>query len=225
MSQSDSFISEVTDEVRRDRMFALLRRYGWIGVVAVLAAVGGTGWVEWQKYRNHQGAEAFGDEMTTALEAEDPAAALQDLSGSKGQIAIARMAQAAVAADAGKTAEAVTALQSVASDSALPVSLRDLAALKAVIAAGDTMPADARKAALEPLAQVGRPFRLLAMEQQALALLAAGDKAGALTKAQDILMDANVSPDLRQRVNGLIVALGGTPPELQAMSAAQAAEN
>ena len=36
MSESDSFIQEVTEEVRRERLFRYLRRYGWIGVVAVV---------------------------------------------------------------------------------------------------------------------------------------------------------------------------------------------
>ena len=34
MSNPDSFIDEVTEEVRRDRLFAVFRKYGWIGVLA-----------------------------------------------------------------------------------------------------------------------------------------------------------------------------------------------
>ena len=30
MHDSDSFISEVSEEVRRDRLYAALRRYGWL---------------------------------------------------------------------------------------------------------------------------------------------------------------------------------------------------
>ncbi len=37
MSNNDSFIDEVNEEVRRDKLYALFRKYGWIGVVAVLA--------------------------------------------------------------------------------------------------------------------------------------------------------------------------------------------
>ena len=43
MSETDSFIDEVNEEVRRDRLYAALRRYGWIAIVAVLAIVGGNG--------------------------------------------------------------------------------------------------------------------------------------------------------------------------------------
>ena len=35
LSNHDSFIDEVTEEVRRDRLFAAFRKYGWIGVLLV----------------------------------------------------------------------------------------------------------------------------------------------------------------------------------------------
>ena len=45
MSDTDSFIDEVNEEVRRDRFYGLLRRYGWIAVVAVVGVVGVVGGV------------------------------------------------------------------------------------------------------------------------------------------------------------------------------------
>ena len=48
MSDTDSFIDEVNEEVRRDRMFNLFRRDGWIAVAAVLLLVGGAAWNEWR---------------------------------------------------------------------------------------------------------------------------------------------------------------------------------
>ena len=44
MSDVDSFIDEVSEEVRRERLYIALRRYGWIGVLAVLLLVGGASW-------------------------------------------------------------------------------------------------------------------------------------------------------------------------------------
>ena len=43
MSDSDSFIDEVTEEVRRDRLFGYFRRYGWIAAVVIVVVVGGAG--------------------------------------------------------------------------------------------------------------------------------------------------------------------------------------
>ena len=42
MSDTYSFIDEVTEEVRRDRLFGYFRRYGWIPAVIIVALVGGT---------------------------------------------------------------------------------------------------------------------------------------------------------------------------------------
>ena len=47
MSDTDSFIDEVNEEVRRDRFYFMLKRYGWIAVLAVILLVGGAAW-KWQ---------------------------------------------------------------------------------------------------------------------------------------------------------------------------------
>ena len=47
MHESDSFISEVSEEVRRDRLFATLRRYRWLIAAVVLLLVGGAAFNAW----------------------------------------------------------------------------------------------------------------------------------------------------------------------------------
>ena len=73
MSDTDSFIDEVTEEVRRDRLFGYFRRYGWIPAVIVFALVGGTAYNEWSKAQVAQVAQARGDALLDALELEDEA--------------------------------------------------------------------------------------------------------------------------------------------------------
>ena len=36
-NQNDRFIDEVTDELRRDRLFRAMRRYGWIAIALIVA--------------------------------------------------------------------------------------------------------------------------------------------------------------------------------------------
>ena len=36
-NQNDSFIDEVTEDLRRDRLFNAFRRYGWIAILLILA--------------------------------------------------------------------------------------------------------------------------------------------------------------------------------------------
>lgn len=211
MSETDSFIDEVTEEVRRDRLFALMRKYGWIGLVVVIGIVGGAAWTEWQKSREAAQAQAFGDSVLTALEAEDRAAALGALTATEGRAAVLGLLQAAEALQADDRAGALARLEAVGADATLPRSLRDLARIKAVIVGGDLMDPAARDAMLADLATPGAPYRLMALEQQALVHLAAGRKDEAIALARQILAESGVTPGLQQRASELIVALGADP--------------
>ena len=71
MSDSESFINEVTEEVRREKLFGYLRRYGWIGVAAVLLLVGGAAWNEYRNAQERDAAQAIGDALTTVLNGSD----------------------------------------------------------------------------------------------------------------------------------------------------------
>lgn len=212
MSETDSFIEEVTEEVRRDRLFALMRRYGWIGVVAILGIVGGAAWTEWTKAQERAKAEGFGDAMLASMGAEDPLAAVGTVAAEPGaQEAVRAMMEAGRMQMAGDAAGAVAALAPVANDPSLPKSLSDLAKLKSALIGAETMDAGARKALLEELAVPGAPYRPLAMEQQALAELSAGNTDAALALLKQILAEAGTTPGLQQRASELMVALGADP--------------
>jgi hypothetical protein len=74
VSNPDSFIDEVNEELKRDRLFAMMRKYGWIVVVAVIAVVGFAAWNEWSKSQAEARAQALGDAIVEALEDPDAAA-------------------------------------------------------------------------------------------------------------------------------------------------------
>lgn len=211
MDQTDSFIDEVTEEVRRDRLFAIFRKYGWIGVVAILALVGGSAYVEWQKSQARTEAETFGDAVLAAVQAENPTEAMAEVQAVGPQAGVAQMMRAAMAVQEGKLDLAQSELEAIAANATLPASLRDLARLKLVVIAGDAMDPAARQATLGDLSRPGAPYRLLALEQVALGKLAAGDKEGAIAQAREILAADGVTAGLQQRATELIVALGGDP--------------
>ena len=211
MSETDSFIEEVTEEVRRDRLFKLMRRYGWVGILAMLGIVGGAAYNEWQKARATASAQAFGDAVMAAMEAEDRRAALAAVAGTAPQNALRQFLLAAEAAEAGDAVGARDMLEALAADPALPESLRALARIKAAILAGPDMAPAERDATLAALAAPGAPFRLLALEQQALALLDAGRRDEAIVLSRQILNEAELTPGLRRRATELIVTLGGDP--------------
>ncbi|MGB8812148.1 MAG: hypothetical protein WCC57_03090 [Paracoccaceae bacterium] len=214
MSNPESFIDEVTEEVRRDRLFATFRKYGWIGILIVVLTVGGAAYSEWQKARKSAEAQAFGDALLTALEAETPEArkaALATVPASGDRDAILQLILASDPAE--DHVGALAALDKVAGDAALPNSYRDLAVLRRVILAGAEMPIADRRAALDPIAAPGRPFRPLALEQMAYLLVEAGDKPAAIAALQALSQDQEAPAGLRQRATQMIVALGGQAAE------------
>ncbi|OWJ80404.1 MULTISPECIES: tetratricopeptide repeat protein [Haematobacter] len=215
MSNPDHFFDEVNEEVRRERLKGAALRYGWVAALAVLLVVGGAGVWEWRKHQARESAEAFGDEMIAALQAEDATArhgTLEAIAAREtgGRRALAAMLAADAATAAGEPASAANTLAAVAGDSSLAPAWRELARLRQVIAAGDTMPEADRRAALDELSRPGAPYRALALEQVALLEIASGDRETAMTTLRALLQEPDVTPGLRRRASQLIVALGGT---------------
>lgn len=213
MSSQDSFINEVTEEVRRDKLFRLMRKYGWIAVALVVLVVGGAGTIEWQRAQARAEAEAAGDALLNALEEDAPTARAEVLAAiegdSGGRNAIVRLFQAAAEIEAGEDGRALATLEEIAVDAEAPSVYRDLAVLKSVMIS-DAAPEE-RIARLEPLTRPGNLFRLLAIEQRALAEVELGQTQTAIETLNGILADAEQTEGLRRRASWLIEALGGTP--------------
>ena len=215
MSSQDSFINEVTEEVRRDKLFRLMRRYGWIGVAFVVLVVGGAAVFEWQKVQARVAAEAAGDAILSALSEDAPEARAGILAAfdgdSAGRNAIVRLFKAAAEIEAGEDDRALATLEEIAADAEAPSVYRDLAVLKFVMISN--APPEERIARLEPLTRPGNLFRLLAIEQRALAEVELGQTQTAIETLNGILADAEQTEGLRRRASWLIVALGGTPED------------
>lgn len=211
MSNPESFIDEVTEEVRRDKLYAQLRKYGWIGVVAVLLMVGGAAANEWIKARDRAAAEATGDAILAAVELDNAEARLATLDAFAAEGDRAALIALIAAAVAEEPQEADRRLAALAADTSRPALYRDLAQLKRALLPG-ALDADARIEVLTPLSVPGGAFRVLAEEQIALAQIELGETEAALERLEALVSDTEASQALRRRVSQLIVALGGTAP-------------
>ena len=216
VSDSDSFIEEVTEEVRRDRLFGYMRRYGWIAVLAILLLVGGAAWNEWQKAQARDAAQALGDRIIAALALEDRNARAQAL----GEITVPNPSAQAVLdlLAASETAtespqDAARRLLAMAEREGTDPVYRQIATLKAVALPESGLDVATRRTLMDGLTRSGGLVRLLAEEQLGLIDLETGDKTAALERMMQIAADAEATAGLRRRVTQVIVALGGKPPE------------
>jgi hypothetical protein len=215
MSDTDSFINEVTEEVRRDKLYTALRKYGWIGVVVVAAIVGGAAYSEYSKSQVRAQAQAAGDSMLAALaldDSADRAAALAKVElENPSANAILSLMTAAEQSEAGETVAANETLQGVVNTADLPLIYRQIASFKALALSAGDLPAAERRTGYEAFSQPGNPLRLLAQEQLALIDIETGDAAAALVRFQAIIDDSETTSDLQQRALQVMVALGAEP--------------
>jgi len=209
VSDTDSFINEVTEEVRREKLYGYLRRYGWIGVACVLLLVGGAAFNEYRAAQARNAAQATGDALLAALSENDPSAraqALEAVPADGNAAAVTLLLRAATQQEAGAIDAARATLNTLAVDPDAPQMYRDLAAFKAAVLPSDDVAS--RKSTLEALSAPGMPFSLLAQEQLAYLALAEGDRDSAVAQLRRIEEDASVTRGLRERVQTLMVALG-----------------
>ncbi len=212
MSESESFIHEVSEEVRRDRLFAFFKKYLWVFVALVLLIVGGTVFNEYRKAQTQNAAIAVGEELAAAQEARDAAGfaalAQQDIPAA----VLAKMEQATALANDGQTGAAVDLLQGMATDGDVPPIYKDLALLKSLMIGGSTMEEREALDIIDRLSTPGAPFRLLAIEQRAVLHLQNGNAEAALADLAEIIADPEASEGLRNRAQELTIALGGELP-------------
>ncbi len=219
MTQNDSFIHEVTEEVRRDKLYGVLRKYGWMLGVLVVLIVGGAGVNEYLKARAQAVAEATGDAMLAAIALDDKAAQaaeLAKLAGSSGKATVlVKFQQAASLQQGGDIAAATGILAEIANSAEISALLKDMARLKSVMMQGPTLSAAERLAVLDPLAQPGQPLRMLALEQRALVHIESSNGTAALADLMTVFESAESSQGSQQRAGQLIVALGGKLPQAE----------
>ena len=208
MSDTDSFIDEVTEEVRRDRLFGYFRRYGWIAAVVILGLVGGTAYNEWSKSAAAQVAQARGDALLDALDMEDDAASIAVLS------AIATQEGGDVVASflaAGSDQnQAANLLGAITENTDQPEYIRDLARLK-LVTTPDSVSQEEAVLILTDLSAAGGLYRNAATEMLVAIELERGNVDVAVTLLQAHIQDAQATQEQIQRMGELIVALGAAP--------------
>lgn len=213
----DLIFREVDEDVRRERMEAVWKRYGGIAVgvaVLIVAIVAGSVW--WKDYqkseREDQGGQ-FEAAQVLLLEgrAAEAAAAFEKLAaeGNSGYQVLAAIQAAEARAEAGEAEAALSAYDRMIANDAGTDRQRDILRMKAALLALELHGGDAAIERLGSLADEEGTFRNAAREVKASALLANGDRDGAIAELKAIAGDANTTAAQRDRVSRFLLSLGG----------------
>lgn len=220
MSDADSFIQEVSEEVRRDRMFRLWRRFAPLVIGAIAAVVAGTAVLAWLDHSAEQEARRDGALLLRAGEGDDPAARADVLLSEAellgdGAALVARLRAAGDLAAAGRLDEAAEVYAQIAQADAVEPTLADFAVLKGALLMINQADYAGAARALSGFVADDAPFRPLALEGRAAAYLGLGDAAAARADLQAALSDPGATQALSDRVRALLATLPPADGEAQ----------
>lgn len=213
---SDAFLREVDEELRRDQIFGFWRRYGRLVALAIgLGLVAFAGFLYWQNYQAEQAGLA-GEKLTGAIEqlstdridAARPELEALAKSDRDGYRAAAQIALAAVTAQQGDIKGSASRFAAVAADPEIAQPLRDLALIRQTTLEFDQIPPDTVVNRMKPLAVKGNPWFGSAGELTGAAHLKAGrpSEAGPIFAA--LATDPAVPESIRSRSVQIASVLG-----------------
>jgi hypothetical protein len=217
-SADDSLIREVDEDLRRERLAQLWKRYGsWLisaAVALVLVVAGFEGWRSYQRSAREAAGRDFQQaeqrlEGDRAAAAEGFAAVARD--GTAGYALLARLREAEARAVLGDAAAARQIYGAIAAsaDDAIGRDLSTLLDVMTVLARPDSVIADpqALSARLEPLSHADGPWRFSAREMMAMLALEAGDPVKARELLDALRTDGSAPGDLRARADEMVQQL------------------
>lgn len=216
----ESLFREIDEEVRRDKIESVWKKYGsWILALClgVILAVGGLkGWQYWQKQQAEAGGAAYFSAVKLAEEGKTKEAeeAFATLKVSHAGYAIfGKFKLAAAMAKSGKTSQAVAAYDEISSSSSIQPTLKNLARIKAAYLLADTAPVKELQNRLKGFDNANSPWRSSARELIAAAAYRAGEYELADRKLNQILADLQSTAGAKQRARIFLSVLAPNLPK------------
>jgi hypothetical protein len=213
---SDTFLREVDENLRRDRMRDFAKKYGnWIGVAVVLFLAGSGGAIWWQQHQVQRSERQV--EEISAIYRDVGAGKIGDApkrldklgeSGSRAIRASALFTAAAVALQQNDPKLAIAKYREIAGDSGLPQSYRDAALIRQTALEFDQIKPDEVVSRMSPFAKPGDPWFGTAGEMTALAMIKQGKKQEAGRLFAAIAKDKSVPDAIRARAVQIAGSLG-----------------
>ena len=213
MSNNESFMQEVSEEVRKDRFYRILKKWGWVGIALIVALVGGASFNEWNKESKINSARNLGDRVLAAIASKDVIDLKEiEIKNVSQDIFIKNLMSAILFSD-DKLDASKKALEEIGGIPEITKTYKDLNAFKLglLLLKSGNLTGEERFGVFEALVEPGSPFRSLAKEQQALILIEQGKIELAIKTLVEIMDDSETTDTLRRRVTQLRISLGSDP--------------
>ncbi len=206
---------EVDEDLRRDNLEKLWKKYGFqiVGMAAavVLGVAGVQGWRAYDLDQRGKLSDRYGAALELSQGGETAAGldAMIDLSevSDDGYAGLAAFEEARLRVESGDTAGAIALWDRIAEGSGLGPGFKEAATLFSILHQIDSGDPAALRARLQPLATDSQPFRSTARELLAVIALGEGDTAAARALYTEISDDREASAGLRQRATQMLAAL------------------
>ena len=216
MANPESFLEEVAEEVRRERLFKFFKKNGWIIAFVVLVALCASIAYEWRKNSEISRAKSNGDLLTLALE-KSQKGNLEELLGllsdnspylrpSSDLMAVTKLYYAELLYNIDNdSSESMSALKEIFSNESISTTLRQLAKIKYLLLfSGDNK---VKQDLIDELSSPGNHYRFLAQEQKVQTYLASGMSDEANRQIDILLNDLEVSEQQKRRLMDLKLAI------------------
>ncbi len=204
MSLNDSFIKEVSEEVRRDKLFKYIKKYSWFGIVAILIIIFIVAYNEWKKSNEIINNQLNGDELNLILNRFSNDQNFDDystyLEKNKPGYTLAVLNPLFLSQETNIKIK-LQYLNNIENDENSPQVLRDLALFYQLYLGDKTY--DDKFQILNKLSGPDRPFRLLAVEGKINLFLEKGLYNEALEEIKIVQPELSNSLSLNNRLNNL----------------------
>ena len=217
-NETDSFVNEVDENLRREQAVSIARKYGpWIlGVfVALLVVIGG--WQIWNQYsldssRRHAEQYAAAQQLLQAGNIPEAKTEFERLSNEGPRIyqTMARMEHAAILVQEGDLEGAIAGFDSAA-EIAPDRVMRESAQIRAAYLAADTQDFPTLRTRLDPLIASNTGVSYLAKELLGVEAWEAGETALARQTFDQLVLAIGAPDSMRQRARVALSVLGPAP--------------
>lgn len=221
-NETDSFVNEVDESLRQDRMLGLAKKYGpWLIGAFVAVLIGVAGYLWWKDYSLNQ-SRAHSEEFIAAqrMAAEgiqsgnlDQAKAeFERLTGEGPQVyrVMARLEHAAILEAQGDLEAALAEFDRAAEDARDP-TMRDTARLRAAYIVAETQDFAALQTRLQPLVDSDSRLSYLARELLGIEAWEAGNLDLARETLQNLTLAFDAPEAVQQRAQVALSVIGPAP--------------